>query len=456
MILAVLVLAGESRAQDTHYWTHQYGTRSTLLGGAVIGSVVDVSATYYNPGALALIEDPELFLGTKIFDFTTVTVDNSLEEGTKLNSDDLKQAPSFFGGLLPFGFLGEHRVGYSFFTRQQFSVRVEGARVGTFDAIPRWPGLESFVGAALFDESLSETWFGLTWSHTLGRRAGIGISQYVAVRSQRGNFRLSGQALTANGDAAITLRASEYKYTNYRTLWKVGLSYDLDRLTFGLTVTTPSLNLFGSGSSGVNTTRFGQDIEDDGQTETLLAADFQEDVSSRYASPVSIAAGATVQFGSRALHVSAEWFDKVSPFDVLALDDFQGQSSGEVLPHQLMHTLDAVLNVAVGIEQSFGERVSGYASFATDFSGFVPEAGTDVGISDWNLYHITGGTSFRVGRAAFTLGLGYAYGGETTRRQLSFVGASEANALLGEPTETELTYRRWKFIIGFELDTRER
>ncbi len=356
VILAVLALAGESRAQDTHYWTHQYGTRSTLLGGAVIGSVVDVSATYYNPGALALIEDPELFLGAKIFDFTTVTVDNSLEEGTKLDSEDLKRAPSFFGGLLPFGFLGEHRLGYSFFTRQQFSVRVEGARAGTFDAIPRSPGLESFVGTALFDESLSETWFGLTWSHTLGRRAGIGISQYVAVRSQRGNFRLSGQALTTDGDVAITLRATEYQYINYRTLWKVGLSYDLDRLTFGLTVTTPSLNLFGWGSSGVNTTRIGQDIDGDGETENVLAADFQDDVSSTYPSPFSIAAGATVQFGSRTLHVSAEWFDEVSPFDVLALDDFQGQSSVEVLPHQVRHALDPVLNMGVGLEQSFSER----------------------------------------------------------------------------------------------------
>ena len=38
-------------------------------------------------------------------------------------------------------------------------------------------------------------------------------------------------------------------------LWKLGLSYDLDWLSFGLTVTTPSLPLFGSGSSGLNTSR---------------------------------------------------------------------------------------------------------------------------------------------------------------------------------------------------------
>ena len=47
--LAMLVCLQASRAQDTQYWNIQYGTRSTLLGGAVIGSVADLSATYYNP-----------------------------------------------------------------------------------------------------------------------------------------------------------------------------------------------------------------------------------------------------------------------------------------------------------------------------------------------------------------------------------------------------------------------
>ncbi len=53
---AVILLAGlhSARGQDTQYWNLQYGTRSTLLGGAVIGSVSDLSATYYNPGALGL------------------------------------------------------------------------------------------------------------------------------------------------------------------------------------------------------------------------------------------------------------------------------------------------------------------------------------------------------------------------------------------------------------------
>jgi hypothetical protein len=50
MTFLIAALPGAAAAQDAQYWTYQYGTRANLLGGAVVGSVVDVSATYYNPG----------------------------------------------------------------------------------------------------------------------------------------------------------------------------------------------------------------------------------------------------------------------------------------------------------------------------------------------------------------------------------------------------------------------
>ncbi|MGD8412871.1 MAG: hypothetical protein PVF33_01490, partial [Candidatus Latescibacterota bacterium] len=52
-LVALATLVGRpTYAQDTHYWNTQYGPRSMLLSGAVIGNIADMSATYYNPGAL--------------------------------------------------------------------------------------------------------------------------------------------------------------------------------------------------------------------------------------------------------------------------------------------------------------------------------------------------------------------------------------------------------------------
>ena len=53
-LLGLTLLTARAYAQTAHYWTDQYGSRSRLLGGAVIGSVDDLAAVYYNPARLAL------------------------------------------------------------------------------------------------------------------------------------------------------------------------------------------------------------------------------------------------------------------------------------------------------------------------------------------------------------------------------------------------------------------
>ena len=60
IIFVLMIVCGTGFAQDNHYWTNQYGTKSNLLGGAVVGKVLDLSSTYYNPGWLAFIEKTEV------------------------------------------------------------------------------------------------------------------------------------------------------------------------------------------------------------------------------------------------------------------------------------------------------------------------------------------------------------------------------------------------------------
>jgi len=47
-------------AQEMNYNTFQVGSRSVLMGGAVVGGVRDTSATFYNPGALAFVENASI------------------------------------------------------------------------------------------------------------------------------------------------------------------------------------------------------------------------------------------------------------------------------------------------------------------------------------------------------------------------------------------------------------
>jgi hypothetical protein len=70
----LLAAAAPSRAQDSQYWDIQYGPIGQLLGGQVVGSTRDPSATYYNPGGLALVENPEFLLSVQAFSMRTFCV----------------------------------------------------------------------------------------------------------------------------------------------------------------------------------------------------------------------------------------------------------------------------------------------------------------------------------------------------------------------------------------------
>ena len=56
LAVTLLLVVGGTRmvgAQELNTNTFQVGSRSALMGGAVVGGVRDTSATFYNPGALA-------------------------------------------------------------------------------------------------------------------------------------------------------------------------------------------------------------------------------------------------------------------------------------------------------------------------------------------------------------------------------------------------------------------
>jgi hypothetical protein len=172
------VVPEAGRGQDAQYWTNQYGNRARLLAGAVIGSSDDLAAVAAN-----------------IVQYTSYAVDIEGAEGSNIGSTKLGSAPSLFAGEINFKFLGNSRFAYSILTRYKADIRISEKRLITEETGPSLPGLDAAAADLLFEEDLTETWLGLTWSTPLGAHWGLGISPYLTIRGQRSNEQFTFQAI---------------------------------------------------------------------------------------------------------------------------------------------------------------------------------------------------------------------------------------------------------------------
>jgi hypothetical protein len=446
LLAALPATAAPALAQDAHYWTNQYGTRGNLLGGAVVGSVVDISAVFYNPGAVALIAEPDLVATSKVFELADVSIRGSGDLDLQLSDLNLGVAPGFFAGLMPFKFLGNHVLGYSFLTRYKFDANLRAAGSGTRDVIGD-PTPEEFFVELQGTSKLSESWAGLTWSAPLGPRVGFGVTGFVTIRSQKGRSTVNGQAFAPGQMAgAITLLDEGFTYYHYGVLGKLGVTYDWMGVSFGLTATTPRLGVLGKGETVLNTVVAGQDPDDDGTDDLLWIGNVQEDLPVTYKSPWSLAGGASYTFGKTGIHATLEWFDDVPAYGVLASDPFLAQSTGDTLRLEVNQELRSVVNFGIGIEQAFTPTFSLSASFRSDNSAISGAGRTDVSVATWDLYFVTVGSNFTLGGGALTLGLAYGFGNESTDELFEIIDDEILQPL---PSDARLEYRTLRLILAF-------
>lgn len=429
-----------------NYWTHQYGTRATLLGGTVIGSVLDLSGVYYNPGGVALIDDPEIILASKVFHYPNYTLKNLGRQNVRLNSSRLGPAPAIFAGLIPLGKTENHRLGYAGLGRYDVRLDLNSTLVDQY-SVPNFNTVDVIFDFQLH-EDLSEPWYGISWSYKLRKTVGIGVSMYATFRGHESSLGNITEFLTEDKKLFLAINTRHYKYNNYRLLWKLGATFNVIGLTFGITATTPSIGIYGDGYAGMNVTFIGGDLNQDGKQDTVIAATFQDNLKSNHPTPLSVAIGTTYNIKSTLFYLSAEWFSSVKEFDVLNTQDFYSQTGGRLIPFKITQKLKPVLNYGIGIEHYFGKNFSYYGSFTTDFSARDPEAG-NLSVTSWNIYHLMTGANLRIKRIQFTLGVGYSFGSEKFQR--SSVLDDQVEEILPPPVfeNTKFDFRSFRFLFGF-------
>jgi hypothetical protein len=246
-----------------------------------------------------------------------------------------------------------------------------------------------------------------------------------------------GVGTDGSGSAILDIRGG--KYSSLRTLFKFGVFAAVGPLTGGLTVTTPSIHIAGSGQLGFDTGTFASDT-------AALAVNIQTDLPAEFKSPLSLGFGLGWRIGNSHLHASGEWYDAIEPYVVMQGEDFVAQEPPEVISVDAVQALDDVFNWGVGLEHTFSPKLTGYLSYYLDVTGLTDEidrAGLSTMPLDVNT--VTLGTDFMVSSARLTLGVGYGWGSKADQALTDLLSQEDPDY------EAKFVYRSFRFLFGFEI-----
>ncbi len=242
-----LAHAPTAHANDTHYQNLLLGQRAMGMGGAFVALADDPSASFYNPGGLALAADSSASASLGIYGIERRSVDGGF--GNPLQSADLKQlsfpiVATTFTAMAPFGSGDQgrrHAVGISLFL--PFSDSTSYNRLVT-------KGTDA--GSYQVTENDRTFWVGPSYARRFGNDFAIGASLFYENRGyQRGSdfssfFSAPRSGLICPGSPTACSVANNVDANMGSLFLRVGALWKLNEAwRFGVAFSTPNMHLHG-------------------------------------------------------------------------------------------------------------------------------------------------------------------------------------------------------------------
>jgi hypothetical protein len=409
--LPLVCLAAPMAAQDTQYWAGAFGTQARLLGGTVIGSDPDISAVFYNPGALALEKNLQLLISLNALQYSQISYSGSGIPDKIPGSSGFSSIPNLIAGIIKIG--GDsspQRMAYSILTRQIYVFRAQIRNVPLDSFIPEPEPPPKTTGNAFANQSLGETWAGVSYATSSGNHWGFGGTMFLTIRGQAYQQTVNAQASDSAGNAAIGVKEYDFSYSNWAVLLKLGVQYKSGPWSAGLAVTTPRLDLFGGSYVGATQSFVNDGVA--GAPGSQIATNYQQGLGATYHSPFSIGGGFGHHWRRTDVTVSAEWFAAVPQFTIIPAVPFVPETGGPAIPMALTAQYRSVFNWGVGVRQMLSQTFDAYGAFRTDNTS-IPNGVQSVGtLINWNLLHANFGVRGRIERLSVILGFDTAWGSQ--------------------------------------------
>ena len=474
---------GLLQAQMDRYWDANLNSENALMGGAAVAGVGDVGASFYNPASISRSFSSKLAFNTSVISVRINKIQNGVRQGENLRDENIQVVPRAFSFMykpkklrkVHFELLTMVKNQSILFVNEGFEFRAD-----TFN--PETEGEDVLSGNVYIRNSFNDAYMGGGVAINLNDRWSIGTSSFLTVKRVDQQNRLSytlrptADSFCYQGDCGPSyVTSSDYNKTmrmyEYGMLFKGGINYLGDEFSFGVTFTTPSFKILGSGFSERLIDHSNYRNDSTGELVSYRAQDWQGGLPARYKDPFSIALGLRFQNEAQTfqINVTAEYFTSIKAYRLLTSEPNPNITDPEIYdelpveaPLTYVQAADDVFNVAIGFRVAVGKKDFIYGGFRTDFNA---RSGWDLGeledyqtlnSVDFDLYHFTGGSTFRIKGVDLILGAQYSYGAGKNKTPFFGVQESLFDGLFNQPnpesTNMKLIQHKITLFVGATIN----
>ncbi|WP_228850388.1 hypothetical protein [Aegicerativicinus sediminis] len=450
-------------AQDTHYWSQQFGTRTALLSGAVIGGADDNTMIYYNPAGLANLENSTISVNANAYRIENIKIFNALGDEADFKSSNLGSVPLLASGMINLK-NEKWKLGYGFMAPVDFKFKGIARVDGNYNIIEdaTSPGSEELVGESGLSSRLNEVLFAVGLGRVINENFSIGLSNLITVRSQ--DYARNFSTYVFLNDIEETFvggnLTQNVEYYNIRYALKLGAIYSMKNWSFGATITSPSLNIGGKGTVAANIVAKNIQLSENGSPQSGVATDRQGELKTTFKSPFTFGAGVNYDNGKSYLGLSINYFAGIDGYDIMDIAPNTFVRPADLAPQltsdQFMSVRSAaksVMNVAIGYEYRLTDSVSLLASARNDMSYFDKEllgSGIRTTISSWDIFHFTTGVTINRNNSNLSLGLLFSAGTSENYQQTGNLNNPSSSSLLdGVTSITKANYSSLGILFGY-------
>ncbi len=484
LVFIGLITASISQGQlMNHYWSLSFNSQSSLLSGAVVAGDGGNTSIYFNPATISEIKQgANLSFAASLFTWGVYYFKDALGNGADMVNVSFNVQPQFLsysyrqkGSDFAFAFTALTRM------KERFDFNYYDSK--EIDVIKSNPGTESYNANYKYFLDYSDNWFGVASSYDVSDRFKVGVSvflssSYVSYQLINNTAAFSTtDTLWVNGVPNPSLvTEGEYteslKYTDYRFITKLGISYVFEKWRFGLNLTSPSLSVYSSGKQAYRRESMSNvtNPENNDFMPGYVIVNGQSDHAIKTASKLPFSASFgfiyEVDGADNRLYFTMEYFAGIKPYKIIDTpikDDITSDIIYDDLDNKdwlsYVDVARPVLNFAVGYRWKLSERLMFLSGFRTDFNNInKADYGkysdyNKINTTDFNIYHYNGGVQFYfLKKYLLVAGGELSFGYDTDQKQMAnFSDPVEYNPSTGRVLQGPLDNTMDTYYFGFNI-----